>query len=41
MNHDEARTRLLAERTEVAELLAGAESEGQRGPRNGGRGGNR
>ena len=29
MNHDEARARLLAERTEVAELLAGAESEGQ------------
>ena len=29
MNHDEARARLLAERTEVAELLAGAESDGQ------------
>jgi DnaK suppressor protein len=29
MNHDQARARLLAERTEVAELLAGAESEGQ------------
>ena len=29
MNHDEARARLLAERAEVAELLAGAELEGQ------------
>ena len=29
MNHDQARARLLAERTEVAELLTGAESEGQ------------
>jgi DnaK suppressor protein len=26
MDHDEARTRLLAERTEVADLLAGTES---------------
>jgi DnaK suppressor protein len=29
MNPDEARARLLAERTEVADLLAGAEAEGQ------------
>jgi DnaK suppressor protein len=29
MNHDEARARLLAERTEVTELLADAESGGQ------------
>jgi len=29
MNHDEARARLLAERAEVAELLAGAERGGQ------------
>ena len=29
MNHDEARARLQAERAEVAELLTGAESEGQ------------
>ena len=29
MNHEEARARLLAERAEVAELLAGAESAGQ------------
>jgi DnaK suppressor protein len=29
MNHDEARARLLAERSEVAELLAGAERGGQ------------
>ncbi len=29
MDHDQARARLLAERAEVAELLAGAESAGQ------------
>ncbi|HEY1318701.1 MAG TPA: hypothetical protein VGF32_00580 [Streptosporangiaceae bacterium] len=29
MNHDEARARLLAERAEVAELLAGTEQGGQ------------
>jgi DnaK suppressor protein len=29
MNHDEARARLLAERGEVADLLAGTESAGQ------------
>ena len=38
MDHDGRGSRLLAERTEVADLLAGTESSGERGP---GRGGSR